>query len=166
LTSDANKGITAITYTRQDLPAQITFTANHIQYTYSAGGGLMKVAYSGSGDFPNKTLDYVGELVFEDSSLKEIRHGSGRVLADAGYRYQYYLSDHPETSPGQVLGNTWVLLQEDPAQYTVLATFETGSQETESLQSMDYEESRALPPICTTIPERRRSAMPSGYRTG
>ena len=93
----------------------------------------MRVNYTGSGSFPDKTLDYAGELVFEDNSLTEVRHEHGRVLADAGYRYQYYLSDH--------FGNTRVVLQEDPAHYTLMATFETGSLESASMQFMDYEES-------------------------
>src|SRR5690606_25734796 len=133
LKEDKNKGITSVTYNILDLPTQVNFDSNSINYTYSAGGGLMTVAYQGSGDFPNKTLQYVGELVFEGSSLKEIRHGSGRVLADAGYKYQYYLTDH--------LGSTRVVLQEDPANYTVMATFEGGSMEEESMQFMDYDNS-------------------------
>ncbi|EON78080.1 hypothetical protein ADIS_1277 [Lunatimonas lonarensis] len=132
LLTDANKGITGITYTRQDLPAQINFGTNNIKYTYSAGGGLMTVSYTGTNGFPNRTQQYVGELVFEGTTLKEIRHEYGRVLADAGYRYQYYLTDH--------LGNTRVVLQEDPANFTVLATFEPDNLETESMQFMDYGE--------------------------
>ncbi|WP_245189750.1 hypothetical protein [Lunatimonas salinarum] len=58
--------------------------------------------------------------------LTEIRHEYGRVLADAGYRYQYYLTDH--------IGNTRVVLQEDPANFTVSATFEPDNLETESMQ--------------------------------
>jgi RHS repeat-associated protein len=134
LTSDANKGITAISYTRQDQPAEIKFgSANNIRYTYSAGGSLLTIEYTGSGAFSIPTRQYVGELIFEDDLLTEIRHEYGRVMTDAGNRYQYYLSDH--------LGNTRVVLQEDPAHYTVMATFESGSLEEESMQFMDYEES-------------------------
>ena len=135
LVTDTNKGITGITYTRQDLSSQINFgTANTIKYTYSAGGGLMTVTYQGTMvGFPNKTLQYVGELVFEGSTLKEISHGSGRVLADADFRYQYYLRDY--------LGNTRVVLQEDPANFLVSATFEESSFAEESEQFLDYEES-------------------------
>ncbi|EON77391.1 hypothetical protein ADIS_2124 [Lunatimonas lonarensis] len=133
LKEDKNKGITEITYTRQDLPAQINFgSTNRIKYTYGAGGGLMTVEYTGSGAFSLPTQQYVGELVFEDNVLTEIRHEYGRVLADAGYRYQYYLTDH--------LGNTRVVLQEDPANFTVLATFEPDNLEAESMQFMDYGE--------------------------
>ena len=79
---------------------------------------------------------HVGELLFEDGALKEIRHGSGRVLADAGYRYQYYLADH--------LGSTRVVLQEDPANFAVTATFEQAAIEEESMQFMDYEGSTII----------------------
>jgi hypothetical protein len=80
----------------------------------------------------DRRQQYVGEQVFEGTSQKEIRHEYGRVLADAGNRYQYYLTDH--------LGNTRVVLQEDPANFTVLATFEPDNLETESMQFMDYGE--------------------------
>jgi RHS repeat-associated protein len=135
LVSDSNKGINGITYTRQDLPSQIDIgTGNSIQYTYSAGGGQMTVNYQGNtGNFPNKTLQYVGELVFEGTTLKEISHGAGRVLVDGDFRYQYYLRDY--------LGNTRVVLQEDPANFLVAATFEEGRFAEESEQFLDYEES-------------------------
>ena len=79
-----------------------------------------------------QTLNKAKATDFEGTSLKEIRHEYGRVLADADFRYQYYLTDH--------LGNTRVVLQEDPAHFTVSATFEPDNIETESMQFMDYGE--------------------------
>ncbi|SHN23291.1 hypothetical protein SAMN04488057_11290 [Cyclobacterium lianum] len=35
--------------------------------SYTAGGGLMRVNYTSSGSFPEKILDYEGDLVFEES---------------------------------------------------------------------------------------------------
>ena len=135
LASDKNKGITSIAYNLMDLPQRINFSdGKNIRYTYSARGGLMTTAYHNtSGGSAVRTVQYVGELVFEGTVLKEIRHGSGRVLADAGYKYQYYLADH--------LGSTRVVLQENPANFTVTATFERAAMEEESMQFMDYENS-------------------------
>jgi RHS repeat-associated protein len=132
--SDANKGISSIIYTISDKPQRINFSAGpNIRYTYSGGGNLITVSYHSTTNGPaTKTIEYVGELVFEDDVLTEIRHEYGRVLANAGNRYQYYLTDH--------LGNTRVVLQEDPANFTLLATFEPDNIETESMQFMDYSE--------------------------
>ncbi|WP_234364040.1 DUF6443 domain-containing protein [Lunatibacter salilacus] len=138
IVSDANKGISSIIYTISDKPQRINFsTGPNIRYTYSGGGDLMTVTnHSTTNGVATKTLDYVGELVFENDTLKEIRHEYGRVLADAGNRYQYYLTDH--------LGNTRVVLQEDPADFTVSATFEPDNLETESMQFMDYGEAHHI----------------------
>ncbi|REG78506.1 DUF6443 domain-containing protein [Algoriphagus antarcticus] len=132
LISDTNKGITAITYTYQDLPSQVNFGSNTIKYTYDAGGALMNVTYQGTGGFPNKTVHYVGELVFEGTVLQDINHELGRVLANNGNKYQYYLTDH--------LGNSRVVLQEDPAAFTSLAGLEPRDMSEESQQFIGYEE--------------------------
>jgi RHS repeat-associated protein len=132
LTSDANKGITAITYTAQNLPQQISFGSNTIKYTYDAGGTLMTQVYQGTGGFPNKTVQFVGELVFENGSLTDINHELGRVLANNSFKYQYYLTDH--------LGSTRVVLQEDPMVFTSAAGFEPIVADQESEQFIGYEE--------------------------
>lgn len=132
LTSDANKGITAITYTAQNLPQQISFGSNTIKYTYDAGGTLMTQVYQGTGGFPNKTVQFVGELVFENGSLTDINHELGRVLANNSFKYQYYLTDH--------LGSTRVVLQEDPMVFTSAAGFEPIVAEQESEQFIGYDE--------------------------
>ncbi|MDR7131627.1 RHS repeat-associated protein [Algoriphagus sp. 4150] len=125
---DRNKGITAITYTRHDLPQQVTIGGNTIRYTYSPSGNLLTVQYSS----PSKTIQYVGELVFENGTLTDIKHEFGRVRANEGYRYQYYLSDY--------LGNTRVVLQEDPAVFTSTAGFETLAMDQEAQEFIGYEE--------------------------
>jgi hypothetical protein len=54
--------------------------------------------------------------VFENGVLTDINHELGRVLANNGFKYQYYLTDH--------LGSTRVVLQEDPDVFTLDAGFE------------------------------------------
>ncbi|MFW5761316.1 MAG: RHS repeat domain-containing protein [Cyclobacteriaceae bacterium] len=79
-----------------------------------------------------KTIQYIGELIFENGILRDINHEFGRILANASNKYQYYLTDH--------LGSTRVVLQEDPAQFTSSATFETMAMEEESQQFLNYDE--------------------------
>ncbi|MDR0825278.1 MAG: RHS repeat-associated core domain-containing protein [Prevotella sp.] len=77
------------------------------EYTYSAGGAKLKVvqkwnpsyltapvigsAINTSSLTMNKTTDYVGNIIYENNSLK-------RILVDGGYIengiYYYYLTDH------------------------------------------------------------------------
>lgn len=64
--------------------------------------------------------------------ISDINHESGRVLANNGFRYQYYLADY--------LGSTRVVLQEDPAVFTSSATFENNAAEEEEEQFIGYEE--------------------------
>jgi hypothetical protein len=104
----------------------------NIRYTYDAGGTLMTQVYQGTGGFPNKTVQFVGELVFENGSLTDINHELGRVLANNSFKYQYYLTDH--------LGSTRVVLQEDPMVFTSAAGFEPIVADQESEQFIGYEE--------------------------
>ncbi|MFD2034504.1 DUF6443 domain-containing protein [Belliella marina] len=134
LISDVNKGITGITYTLLDRPERVTLsTGANIRYTYSAGGGLMTVSYHSTSNGPaDRTLQYVGELVFENGVLTDINHELGRVRADAGNKYQYYLTDH--------LGSTRVVLQEDPDVFVSSAGFEIESMDKESSQFIGYDD--------------------------
>jgi len=64
--------------------------------------------------------------------ISDINHEYGRVLANNGFRYQYYLTDY--------LGSTRVVLQDDPAVFTSSATFENLALESEADQFIGYEE--------------------------
>ena len=134
VTIDRNKNITAVTYNILDRPTRVTFGSGvNIRYTYGSGGGLQTITYHNtSSGSATKTLQYVGELVFENGVLTDINHEYGRVLADNGFRYQYYLADY--------LGSTRVVLQEDPAVFTSSATFENNAAEEEEEQFIGYEE--------------------------
>ena len=132
---DNNKAITSITYNKLNLPQRIQFssTGSNIRYTYSASGDLLTITHHNtSTGAATKTIQYVGELIFENGTLRDINHEYGRVLANAGNKYQYYLADH--------LGSTRVVLQEDPSQFSSSATFETMAMEEESQQFLNYDE--------------------------
>jgi hypothetical protein len=102
-----------------DRPQRVDFSTNgpNIRYTYGPEGDLMTVTYHSTGTgAATKTLQYVGELVFENNVLTDINHELGRVLANNGFKYQYYLTNH--------LGKPRVVLQEDPDVFTLDAGFE------------------------------------------
>ncbi|MCH7411790.1 DUF6443 domain-containing protein, partial [Belliella sp. DSM 111904] len=129
---DRNKGITNITYNILDRPEKIEFgSSKEINYTYSPNGAVLKQTISG---FPtgNKTIQYVGELVYENGVLTDINHEFGRVRMNTGLSYQYYLTDY--------LGNTRVVLQEDPSVFTTSAGFELDAIDSESQQFIGYED--------------------------
>jgi RHS repeat-associated protein len=114
LTSDANKGITNISYTRLNQPAVITFKAmpttgnvgGMIKYTYTATGTkLTKQVFSGGSTTPTKTTSYVGPVVFESTPTTSTtpvfaQTAEGRVLYIPGtngtslpWKYEYHLKD-------------------------------------------------------------------------
>lgn len=138
LKADKNKGITNIIYNNVDIPERIDFTSGaNIRYVYSASGGLLTTSYHDSpAGAATKTVQYVGELVFENNILTDINHELGRVLVNAGYKYQYNLTDH--------LGSTRVVLQEDPANYTANASFEPMAYAEESEQFLEYDRTTRL----------------------
>ncbi len=89
LTQDLNKGITGITYNLLNLPRSITINNALGQgintYTYAADGRKLQSVIGG------KKTDYVGNMIYENGSLK-------RILIDGGYieggAYYFYLTDH------------------------------------------------------------------------
>ncbi|WP_051697972.1 DUF6443 domain-containing protein [Prevotella sp. 10(H)] len=111
MTKDLNKGITDIQYNSLNLPRQMDIKSPvaeaRNEYTYSVGGQKLKVVQKwnpgyntapviGSGInvsslTQSKTTDYVGNIIYENNSLK-------RVLVDGGYiesnTYHFFLTDH------------------------------------------------------------------------
>ena len=102
MVKDLNKGISRIEYNFLNLPRQISFSgANNPvnEYVYSAGGKKLSVIHRSS---TVKRTDYVGNMIYENGSLK-------RILIDGGYIengiYHFYLQDH--------LGNNRVVAKSD-----------------------------------------------------
>ena len=102
MVKDLNKGISMIEYNSLNLPRRVTFTGlnNPVnEYVYSAGGKKLSVIHRSSTE---KRTDYVGNMIYENGSLKHI-------LVDGGYiengTYHFYLQDH--------LGNNRVVAKSD-----------------------------------------------------
>ena len=90
-TQDLNKGISNIEYNILNLPNQVSFSdTDHPMndYIYSAVGAKLSVIHRSSTE---KRTDYVGKMVYENSSLK-------CILVDGGYieggKYHFYFHDH------------------------------------------------------------------------
>src|SRR5690606_31608070 len=66
LTSDANKGITAITYNHLNLPELVTIGGQIIDYTYDATGLKLKK------EIPGKNTEYAGNFIYEGGTLQFI----------------------------------------------------------------------------------------------
>ncbi|WP_417886396.1 DUF6443 domain-containing protein [Zunongwangia sp.] len=97
LTSDANKGITSITYNHLNLPVDVEFnnsSSQVIKYTYDAMGMKLRK------EVPGKTTDYAGNFVYEKigagaNELQFFSTSEGYVSYDNGQlNYVYNYVDH------------------------------------------------------------------------
>ncbi len=94
LTKDLNKGISDIQYNSLNLPDKLVIsdamgTATNT-YLYSADGRKLNVT-SRWGTSSSKNTDYVGNMIYENGSLKRILVSSGYI---EGGLYYFYLTDH------------------------------------------------------------------------
>jgi RHS repeat-associated protein len=96
MTSDANKGITSITYNHLNLPKVVTINGQNISYTYDAVGTKLRKV------FGSNTLDYAGNYIYENNALKyfnlpegyfEVTSTSGNVNGDYVYQYKDHLDN-------------------------------------------------------------------------
>ena len=102
--SDANKGITSITYNHLNLPTYVSVASSsngggNIQYIYDATGVKQrKIAYSWVGG--TTTTDYAGNHIYEDNTLQFFNHAEGYVSPElvsgsvVGWNYVYQYKDH------------------------------------------------------------------------
>ena len=66
-----------------------------IKYTYSADGRKLRAAYTTVTPVTSKTVDYCGNLVFEDGQLKQMLVDGGYVpMGDLSGAYCFYVKDH------------------------------------------------------------------------
>ncbi len=92
--SDANKGITAITYNHLNLPTEVSINGNGntgtIRYIYDATGvKQQKVISTGT------ITDYAGNYIYENNSLKFFNHPEGYVEPNGNkWKYVYQYKDH------------------------------------------------------------------------
>ncbi|SEE06865.1 RHS repeat-associated core domain-containing protein [Tenacibaculum sp. MAR_2010_89] len=94
--TDANKGITNITYNHLNLPTRVTIAGQHIEYVYDASGvKLRKTA-------ENTTTDYAGNHIYKNGALEFFNHPEGYVkpviasgsTAISSFDYVYQYKDH------------------------------------------------------------------------
>lgn len=150
--SDLHKGINRIQYNSLNLPYELliknTEVSGKVYYTYSASGVKLNTRHmkaqnlgytpvTGTADDTNldivKTTDYVGNLVYEDNTLK-------RILVDGGYIennvYYFYVTDH--------LGNNRVVANQGGASvqrthyYPFGMAFATGTTQEQGKQPYKY----------------------------
>lgn len=87
--TDANKGITAITYNHLNLPTSVTLAAGTINYYYDATGVKQRKLAAGS------TTDYASGFQYEGSVLKFFPTPEGYVEYNNGtFTYIYQYKDH------------------------------------------------------------------------
>ena len=119
LVKDLNKNITDISYNSLHLPGSITVNGATHTYVYAADGRKLRVVEGGV------TRDYVGNLIYENGSLK-------RILFDGGYIeggvYHFYLTDYLG-NVSTVADATGNLVQQNRYYPFGLPTAETGNSE-------------------------------------
>ena len=97
MTADPNKGITDIVYNHFNSPRRIdVFSTNHngnLQYVYDASG--IKLRRTSTDNSNINTLDYAGNFIYENGTLKSISHPEGYIEkeSDGTYTYIYMLTD-------------------------------------------------------------------------
>ncbi|MBN3584567.1 hypothetical protein JYB64_19405 [Algoriphagus aestuarii] len=134
LTKNLDKEINSITYNHLNLPQVITFTGTNrkIEYHYTAEG--VKVRQINTDGANVKTLDYLGEFVYENNSLSYINHDEGRAsLESSVFQYEFFIKDH--------LGNVRQVVRA-PLSGARIATMEPENAEEEEKYFKNIRESR------------------------
>ena len=94
MTRDDNKGITKITYNHLNLPTEIVFGTNKIEYLYNATG--QKVVKKVTENTVVTTTTYLaGGFQYENSVLQFFPHAEGYVKKESSsYKYVFNFTDH------------------------------------------------------------------------
>ena len=92
LTKDLNRGIESITYDRNNMPTEITFTSGaRTCYTYDADGRKLRVSHYGRRGEKRDELDYIGDMVLRNGALERTLTPNGYIVNDTVY---YYVKDY------------------------------------------------------------------------
>ena len=96
ITKDLNRNILSIQYNSLNLPTVIEFTGGKtIKYTYSADGHKLRAVYTTTTPATSKTVDYCGNLIFENGQLKQMLVDGGYIpMDDWSGSYCFYVKDH------------------------------------------------------------------------
>lgn len=136
LVSNKDKGISLIKYNHLNLPYEIVFSSgSKILFAYdSEGNKLTQKVYSGTTLL--KTINYIGEMVYQNGSLEYLNHEEGRIaFENSQFNYEFFVKDH--------LGNVRQVLRNPDFQNTT-ATMEPANSEFEESQFFQLDESRQL----------------------
>ncbi|TXE04803.1 hypothetical protein ESV85_18725 [Algoriphagus aquimarinus] len=134
LTVNGDKEITSITYNHLNLPLTITFSGTNkkIDYWYDAQG--VKLRQVNTDGATVKTLDYLGELVFENNAISYVLHEEGRAAYEnSAFQYEFFVKDH--------LGNVRQVIRA-PISGARIATMEPENAEEEEKEFKGIRESR------------------------
>ena len=93
LISDANKGITSISYNHFNFSTEVKFNnTKKINYTYTADGTKLRKVVNDNGSIT--TTDYAGNFVYENNILKQFYQPEGYVEpSGSSYHYVYQYKD-------------------------------------------------------------------------
>ena len=107
MTSDKNRGITAIAYNVIGQPERIAFAdGKTTEYVYSYDGTKLQVTHKSQLPPTETTTTYCDNLVYENGVLKQILVDGGYVTFDGTTPvYHFYIRDH--------LGNNHVVVKAD-----------------------------------------------------
>ena len=96
LVKDLNKKVCKIEYNILNLPTTITFEdGNTISYIYDMDGTKRKVIHKSASPSSQHVLEYRGNMVYEDNSLKQILVDGGYISFESNVPvYHFYLDDH------------------------------------------------------------------------
>lgn len=146
LTSDNNKGISGMQYTRFDKPAMLSISNSTnngtVEYTYDAAGNKIQEIISDHGSGQTKVTDYVGNFIYQNDNLQYILTSEGRTIIDPSTsvpREEYFIKDH--------LGNIRSVI--DVTNYVLhdyLATYELASANLEDLVFDNLDDIRDIRP--------------------
>lgn len=107
--TDANKGITNISYNYLGLIERVDFgTSKRIENVYTADGVKLQTLFINATDTLKK--EYIGDLIYVNDTLRSCWHDEGRIIFNntpfggLGATYQYFINDH--------LGNVRVVFQQ------------------------------------------------------
>ncbi|MDY8137076.1 DUF6443 domain-containing protein [Aquimarina sp. 2201CG5-10] len=98
MTSDANKGVTGITYNHLNLPNSVSVsnitTYGNIQYIYDATGTKLKKTVTQGSSVT--TTEYAGNYIYKNGQLEFLNHPEGYIEPNGlgGFEYVYQYTDH------------------------------------------------------------------------
>lgn len=94
--SDANKGITSISYNHFDLPTEVVFDNNpnkKVSYVYAADMTRLKKFITDG--ITTNAVDYAGKFIYENNNLQFMNQAAGYAVPNgSNWDYVYQYKDH------------------------------------------------------------------------